>query len=137
MTKLPEWKLRQKIYHATHPIKDKVDPLILSADQDEEIISRAIGYFSKPWRRLYYPSKSFAVAIIYAKLLERYFEADFYSVLDDPDLLYGNDHFFVRYSEAKNIYDKIIKAIPQEIEDSEISNVQETVAFFKEEFHID
>jgi hypothetical protein len=75
---------------------------------DANIVDNAINYFKVRSEVSIYPAKSFAVAIIYARLLVEHFNEDFYVVLDDPELLYNVDPHFVRYSQAKSEYDTIL-----------------------------
>ena len=59
--------------------------------ESEKIVQRAIEYPTIQSVKLFYPGKSYAVALIFAKLLELHFNEDFYTALDDPMLLLGND----------------------------------------------
>ena len=107
---MKEWKYKQQLYHLTNFLDDHIEekPYIIQSD---DLVKDIIEYFSIQSNILIYPAKSYAVAIIYAKLLEKYFNEDFYEVLNDPDLLYGNDQFFIKYSDASNIYDEVISSI--------------------------
>ena len=59
-----------------------------------------------------YPAKSYAVAICYANWLSQDFKEPFFDLLDDKDLLYGNDPYFKRYSEdPKQTYIDILNKI--------------------------
>lgn len=81
---------------------------------------------------LVFPAKSVFVAIIYAKCMEDFFHIDFYSALDDEDLL-ENDRYFTVYSKNKEIYDRIIERIHK---DSILNyaSTEKTVDYFKKEF---
>jgi len=79
----------------------------------DEVVKYAIKYFTEDpgW---VYPSKSFVVGICYAKWLSKEFAENFWQVLDDPELLYNNDPFFLPYNYSKltkETYDQIIKAV--------------------------
>jgi len=91
------------------------------------------------WDVLVYPEKSYAVAMVYAKLLEKYFGENFYEVLDDQDLLLG-DKYFVRYSKNKEWYDKLIATMDEwklwDFENSKLPQVQATITYFKKEFQL-
>ncbi|TFG94183.1 hypothetical protein E4H12_15630 [Candidatus Thorarchaeota archaeon] len=143
---MKEWKLRQQITHKLH----KHDDLI----ENEEVIvtDRAsirtldfahdvLMYFVQEGDgKLYYPQKSYAVALIYARLLEKYFGEQFYDALNDPELLIS-DLYFVPYNEDREAYDDIIGAANYwklwDFESNPISYVQSTVHYFKQEFLLD
>lgn len=86
---------------------------------------------------IYYPQKSYAVALIYAKLLEKYFDEPFYEALDNPTLLLG-DKYFKQYSERRLVYDRAIHKITKnslwDFENIKTSRVQATVDYFRKEF---
>lgn len=108
------WKVRSKLYHklfTEHSDDLRKETIVEEYDKDS-IVKRAVEYPVVQTATLYYPGKSYAVAIIFAYLLEKEFGEDFYKVLDDPDLLHGNDPYHVRYSEDKVTYDKIIEKFP-------------------------
>lgn len=94
---------------------------------DEQVID-----FFKNGSKLIYPAKSYFVAIIYAKCLEKYFQIDFYESLNDIDLL-PDDCYFSTYNQNKDIYDNII----ENIEDIwQYDSIMKTVTYFKKEFLI-
>lgn len=90
---------------------------------------------------LNYPQKSYAVAIIYASLLNQYFGEDLVVALRDPELLYNNDKFFVPYQTDTEAYNNIVMQLTKrglwEFEKNTSEQVQITVASFKHEFLID
>jgi hypothetical protein len=59
------------------------------------------------------------VAICYAKWLTKDFAEDFFTVLNDPDLLYNNDPTFIPYQESKEIYDSIIEQVGLEFDETQ------------------
>jgi hypothetical protein len=71
------------------------------------------------------------VAILYAKWLHEEFSEDFITALDDPDLLYGNDPYFVTYSQDKENYIKIIAALPNSMDGGMIPDIRN---YFEKEF---
>lgn len=109
---MKEWKQWQRIYNsmvvdhsdAAHKHKRRMDP---------EIVENALFYLKEKADYGIYPAKSYIVAIIYATMISRHYGEDFYEVLDDPDLLYGQDEFFVPYSKDKENYDKIIARLDE------------------------
>ena len=71
---MKEWKVRHKLFHMLYQGEDLGDDLsketIIFEEEDKKIIQRALEYPVKQTKELYYPGKSYAVAIIFAKLLE-------------------------------------------------------------------
>ena len=115
---MKEWKARQKAYHATTQVfDDDLNKVIVEYFRDGSVVEDVMAYISKApeesgWM---YPAKSYLVGICYATWLAKDFNEDFYELLDDDDLLYGNDPCFVRYNHDKDTYDKILKMIGGEL----------------------
>jgi len=151
---MKEWQIRQQYYYSQNPdpgdlfftdeklaalegqsvTVDNVGRALDDADFEAEIIS----YFTVSWNEwIHQPQKSFAVALVYAKLLEKYFGEDFYVTLDTPNLLLG-DPFFRSLSEARGCYQSLIDTLTAhelwDFEDNPLSQVQATVTYFKKEF---
>ena len=104
------WKNRRKLSYLINDFEDTGLPyLITEYASDEELVSEIVNFFIHG-SELIYPAKSYFVAIVYAKLLEKYFEADFYECLNDSELL-PDDSFFVPYDNSRNVYDAAIKRI--------------------------
>jgi hypothetical protein len=85
----------------------------------DDKVTAALNYVREKTDVGTYPGKSYIVAIIYATMINRVYGDDFFKLLDDPDLLYGQDDFFVPYSKDKETYDSILeqlKSIPNWIE---------------------
>ncbi|MFN8847102.1 MAG: hypothetical protein ACK5V3_11190 [Bdellovibrionales bacterium] len=141
---MKEWKIRQELYHRLTAHSDRGDDfeqmqIVFEWDEDS-IVQRALEYPIFQNENLYYPGKSYAVAIIYAQLLSKHFNENLIELLDDPQLLFGNDPYFKTYSEAKEIYDRILKEFPdlnlsKPAEYSEDMN--RTLQYFKEEFMLE
>lgn len=107
---MKEWKVNQLLYHRlTEEHSD--DTRNFTTISDPDVVGEALRYFRAPIAASVYPGKSYAIAVIYARLLRDHFDEDFYEVLDDPDLLFGNDPYFVPYSENKTDYDKILEGL--------------------------
>lgn len=141
---MKEYKIRQDVYHKITEIGDYTDGtdytvLELSTG---DLVESILDHFTKEQPDLIYPTKSYFVAIIYSKLLGVHFNEQFYTALNDPDLLYGNDKFFVPYSEATLVYDTVIRRLPWfplgncGFNDS-LSQVVSTIDYFNKEFSID
>ena len=138
---MKEWHVRHKVFHQMFKNIDLGDDLsketIIKEKEDRDIIKRAVEYFSRQSKNLYYPGKSYAVGIIYAKLLEKNFDENFYESLNDKLLLYENDPYFIPYSEAKDIYDEILKKIDWEyfnFPEKASPNFNKTCEYFYKEF---
>ena len=107
---MKEWKIRQEIYHRLN--RDHDDDLnTKDIEVTEHVVENAIRYFIESDLGWIYPSKSYMVGICYAKWLADEFGGDPLEYLNDPDLLYGNDPYFVTYNDDKDTYDKILEAI--------------------------
>lgn len=107
---MKEWKMWQEVYNRL--VTDHTDARHLhKREMSEDKVNAALGYVREQSDVGVYPGKSYMVAIIYATMLEKVYNEDFYEVLDDPDLLHGQDDFFVPYSQDKETYDAIIKAL--------------------------
>lgn len=110
--KKPEWKINQEVYHLlTSKHNDDLNSVDIREVPDSQVLDYAIEYFTNDKLGWVYPSKSYVVAICYAKWLSKEFAEQFYKVLDDPNLLYNNDPYFVPYSQDKDTYDNIISSI--------------------------
>lgn len=140
------WKVRQQLTHRLHEHDDLIedtDVRVWNKDDFRPIdfAHDVFGYFVQEGDgTLHYPQKSYAVAIIYAKLLEKHFGENFIAVLNDPELLLS-DKFFMPYSEDPETYDSVISMLTYwnnwDFESNPISSVQATVRYFKKEFMLD
>ena len=115
--------------------------VIETSIDDKELLLDIVQYFISDSETLKFPAKSFSVAIIYAKLLEKYFSEPFYESLSDPDLFIGTDKFFYPYNisaNVKHIYDQALKQLLDldlmDFENSNIDNVKKTTEYFRKEF---
>ena len=138
---MKEWHMRHKIFHQVFKDTDMGDDLsketIIEEFDKDSIIKRALEYPTVQTKELFYPGKSYAVAITFAKLLSKNFDVKFYEALDDSLLLYGNDPYFVRYSEDKETYDKILENFPTTLFktlDKCSDNYKKTIDYFYKEF---
>lgn len=140
MKEVKDWKIAQMMYHnlAGGEYTDDLakEPIVEEFDKNS-IVKRAIEYPVIGSGVLYYPGKSYAVAIAAAWYLEKYHNEDFLEVLDDPDLLYGNDPYFVPYSQDKETYDRIINKYPFVVLKSPLlasGNFRKTIGYLVDEF---
>ena len=104
------WKLNQQLYHQL--VTEHEDAMEnFNIRLDTEVVENALRYFKEQSDVAVYPSKSYAIGIIYATFLSEWFGVDFYDVLDDPDLFLGMDEYFKPYRDDKTTYDKIIEGL--------------------------
>lgn len=141
-----EWQVRQKIYHQVLKDTDMGDDLsketIIIENEPEMIIKRALEYPHIQTKELYYPGKSYAIAILFATLLSTYFGKDIYHYLKNPNLLYENDPYFQTYDNCQHIYDGILSNIDLKLLVDSIEknpevfseNYQKSIDYFYKEF---
>lgn len=126
------WRERRILSYAMHEFDDVNLPYEERYDSDESVIETVVDFF-KTESTLIYPAKSYFVAIVYAKMLEKHFGIDFLKALDEGDLL-PDDDWFKPYHESKEIYDAILDRLPGNILD--MPSTEKTKAYFREEFLI-
>lgn len=109
---MKDWKVKQTLYHRLNRTHED-DLSKVEIQMTENVVDDAIRYFNEKDVGWIYPSKSYVVAICYAWWIATDFKEDFHDLLNDKDLLYGNDPYFKPYSEDRNTYNKIIdKVLP-------------------------
>lgn len=137
---MQNYKVIQKIYNLHSEFDDLIDDKeLLFLTLPEEIIKHSVSYFQSEVARLIYPSKSYAVAIIYSYLLEKYFNEKFFLSLNDPDLFCGNDRYFHTYNQNQHVYDRILKEIgffDNFKLNLELPQIRKTVDYFHIEFSL-
>jgi|TARA_B110000977_G_scaffold198806_1_gene284537 hypothetical protein len=107
MAEYKDWKAKQAAFHAVNKnFKDDLNDKEI--EYSDDIVEDVLRHFTEVVDTWIYPAKSYVVAICYAKWLEQDYGEDFYEVLDDPDLLFGNDPYFVPYSEDETVYNAIL-----------------------------
>ena len=132
------WKSRQKAYHLINPIEDMPDNLIkhdVLNISDDKLLDDILMHFSILPNEFRYPSKSYVVAMVYAKLLTKYFGGEFYDYLNDKDLLFNSDPYFVTYENDKKLYDDIISIVGVDF-DLSIGTPAHVIPYFEKEFLI-
>jgi hypothetical protein len=124
-----EWKMWQQVYNSLvtdHSDDRKYHKLEYSSEK----VENAFFYLNEKADYGIYPAKSRIIAIIYATMLEKVYGEDFYEVLNDPDLLYGQDDFFVPYLEDMDTYDAIIERLKTMPDWLEMGWAPKTVEYF-------
>jgi hypothetical protein len=136
---MKDWKVRQALFHRTTLLDDVFQEGEILITTDIPIVPEVVRYFTTEMGgTLVYPAKSYAVALVYAHLLSKYFSEQMLTALSDPLLLYGNDRFFVPLDRDRAVYEETIRTLSidetWDVEASPFSQVQATVAYFKREF---
>jgi len=109
---MKDWKIKQELYHRLNVVHED-DLSKVNIQKTNNVVDDAIRYFNERDIGWIYPSKSYVVAICYAWWLSHDFQEDFADLLNDKDLLYGNDPYFKPYSEDTDTYNAIIdKVLP-------------------------
>ncbi len=135
---MSDHKLRQQMFHHLETTDDWLGDkgYVVVDSHKRQLVDQIIDYFSVVLSTLIYPAKSYAVAIIYAKLLEEHFGVPFYEALNDSDLFMGTDKFFVPYDRAKEIYDPAIAFMEANGLHTNLPQVAKTIEYFKKEFYL-
>lgn len=133
---MEEWKVRQEIYHRLNKEHDD-DVKNFEITFTEDNVGDAVRYFTSRDIGWVYPAKSYMVGICYALWLSKEFGGRPLQYLDDPDLLYGNDPYFKRYSEDPHTYIQILEKIGGWDFDEGLGLCPDVKEYFKEEFGVE
>ena len=123
-----ELRAKRKLSYLLNIWDDVNLPYIFNNDNVED---QVVDFFLTE-SELIYPAKSYFVAIVYAKCLEKYFGGNFFEYLNDSELL-PDDTYFKVYSQDKSTYDNIIDRIG---DIWQYPSICKTVNYFKKEFLI-
>lgn len=132
---MSEWRVRQEIFHRLRNGEHADDLNDIDYVVTDNVVEEAIDYFRTKAKGWIYPAKSYFVAICYSKWLSERFDEDKLNFLDDPNLLYSNDPFFVPYSEDKETYDKILEKVTWDF-DKQKGMCPDVWVYFMDEFLI-
>lgn len=132
---MQDWKIKQELYHRMNQIHsdDLNDKQIMLSN---DIVDNAIRYFKETNIGWIYPAKSYMVGICYARWLSEEYGGHPLDYLEDAELLYGNDPYFVQYSTDPASYHKILNSIGG-WEFDQIGMVPDVKEYYKAEFMID
>jgi hypothetical protein len=130
-----DWKIKQEIYHRLNNQHDD-DLSLHTVEISDDIVGSAVRYFLENTQGWVYPAKSYVVAICYARWLSTLYGGSYFDYLDDPDLLYGNDPYFVIYSADQETYRSIIDKVGGWSFDETKGIVPDVRKYFEEEFMI-
>jgi hypothetical protein len=132
---MTEWKTRQQIYHRLNT--EFTDDLnTKTIELSDNIVDNAVRYFKENKVGWIYPAKSYMVGICYARWLAQHFGGDPIEYLEDPDLLFGNDPYFVQYSTDPETYHKILNLVGAWNFSEDQGMVPDVYDYFLEEFMI-
>lgn len=126
---LEKIKNRRNLSYLMNDFDDYISNCSHQSFSKTKLIEQIIEFF-KTESKLIYPAKSYFVAIIYAKCMEKYFKQDFYSCLNDVELL-PDDESFIPYQYSSYIYDKVLRDVG---DIWQYSSIYKTVEYFKQEF---
>lgn len=132
---MQEWKIRQEIYHRLTPVFDD-DLNAKEVEMSKDVINNAVRYFKERDIGWIYPAKSYMVGICYARWLAREFGSRPLEYLDDHELLYKNDPYFVSYSTDPSTYIQILETVGGWEFNEEAGMVPDVYQYFLEEFQI-
>lgn len=135
MKNILEWKIRQAIYHKLNPEHDD-DLNTKDVQITTNVAENAVTYFTQRDIGWIYPSKSYMVGICYARWLAKHFGGRPLEYLEDPELLYNNDPYFVEYSRDPKTYHQILNVIGWDFDES-LGMVPDVRQYFNDEFMID
>ena len=127
-----DYKERRKLSYLINVFDDIGLDYIYIKQSKEDLVKLIIKFFNTE-SLLIYPAKSYFVAIVYAKCIEKYFHINFYDALNDEELL-PDDKYFKTYNESKDIYDKVLESIGDIYQ---YDSIDKTVKYFKQEYLID
>ena len=124
------WRDRRKLSYLMHEFDDiRLDVTV--KEMSAPHIMKTVVRFFEEGSELLYPAKSYFVAIVYAKLLEKHFGVPFMDALNMDDLL-PDDKWFLPYKKAKVIYDGVLAGIPEDF--LKLPSTKKTTAYFMQEF---
>lgn len=126
-----DYKERRKLSYLINAFDDIDLDYIYIKQSKEDLVKLIIKFFNTE-SLLIYPAKSYFVAIVYAKCIEKYFHINFYDALNDEELL-PDDKYFKTYNESKDIYDKVLESIGDIYQ---YDSIDKTVKYFKQEYLI-
>jgi len=132
---MKDWKVKQEIFHRlNNKYEDDLNDKDIELNTD--IVGNAVKYFTTTELGWVYPAKSYVVGICYAKWISEIYSENFYELLNDEDLLYGNDPYFIPYNQNKKDYDTIIKIVGLNF-DENIGIIPDIKEYFIKEFNYD
>lgn len=131
-----DWKTRQQLFNTTaEEFTDDLNKVDIRTEEDS--VTWAVKHFNERVDEWVYPAKSYFVAICYAYWISLDFRYDFIELLDDKDLLAGNDPYFKTYSEDKETYNAILDQAELPDPSSQMGMVPDVRSYYEEEMMFD
>lgn len=131
-----DWKTRQQLFNTTaEEFTDDLNKVDIRTEEDS--VTWAVKHFNERVDEWVYPAKSYFVAICYAYWISLDFRYDFIELLDDKDLLAGNDPYFKTYSEDKETYNAILNQAELPDPSSQMGMVPDVRSYYEEEMMFD
>jgi len=141
-----EWKYRRGIFYMGKE-PDEFDDLLEETDlevverfEPEDIVKDAVSYLTEHRDELYYPGKSYAVAVVYAVKIQEHFGDDMWEVLQDEDLLFDDPYFEPYNINTSDMYEAIVEQVEKingfEL-DENLPYLERTIEYFEQEFMLD
>ena len=142
-----DWKFRRKTFYALNgsSFSDSVEEnrenlTVIERWEPKQVAEDAINYAIIHTDEMYYPGKSYMIAIQYASWIQDHFGGALLELLNDPELL-PDDPYFVVYSESTEIYDMILEFTDKYGSKVDVPTnlpyLQKTYEYFLEEFLLD
>ena len=136
---MKEYQYRRTVFYQLHgheSFEDEHKNFNFTIEPDT-VVEDAITYLLDGTSYLRFPGAARAVAIAVADIVAREFNEDFFTVLNQKDLMNGNDPFFKTYEEEKAIYDAILSSVPRDriVWDSPRMSITERL--IREEYMLD
>ena len=149
-----EWKYRRAYAYSIYgddwgdDFKDMEKDLdiIIKGEREQtphEIAVEAIRYlYDHEEGVLRYPAKSYAIAVVWAKMIHQYFGENFWSLLKDPDLLPDDPHFETAHGPQETVYRIILEYIGTQdvnfpFHNDSLPYLKQTIDYFYKEFMLD
>lgn len=127
---IPEYKQYQQLYQQV--VTDHPDDFAkMEIVHSEELQENAKHYFLEQTFPLIYPAKSFAVAVIYALLLEETYAISPLASLNDPELFLGQDPYFEVYDRHPALYDHLLEWVLDQPNWKAMGWAAKTVEYFR------
>lgn len=147
MTNETEWEFRRRTFYALNGnnFSDSVEEnreglTVIERWDADDIVNDALNYAIIHTDEMYYPGKSYMIAVQYAAWIQDHFGGELLELLDNPNLL-PDDPYFIPYSQSKIIYDKILSFVDKYGQDINIPEnlpyLQKTYEYFLQEFMLD
>ena len=131
-----DWKTRLQLFNSTaEEFTDDLNKVDIRTEEDS--VTWAVKHFNERVDEWVYPAKSYFVAICYAYWISLDFRYDFIELLDDKDLLAGNDPYFKTYSEDKETYNAILNQAELPDPSSQMGMVPDVRSYYEEEMMFD